>query len=86
MKLSVKGLAFAAGVFWGVSLGVWTLVLSLTDITYGKALLELLVGTYPYYEISTFGALIGAIAGFIDGAVCGAIFAWLYNVFSGNND
>lgn len=80
MKLSVKAFGLAGGIMWGVSLFLWTLLLSLTTVTWGSDLLSLLSGVYPYYDISVAGAFAGLVVGFIDGFVCGAIFAWLYNV------
>lgn len=80
MKLSVKALGLAGGTMWGVSLFLWTLLLSLTTVTWGTELLSLLGGLYPYYGISVTGAFAGLVVGFIDGFLCGAILAWLYNV------
>lgn len=80
MKLSVKALGLAGGIMWGVSLFLWTLLLSLTTVTWGTDMLSLMVGFYPYYSISVAGAFAGLVLGFIDGFLCGAILAWLYNV------
>lgn len=82
MKFSVKGLGLALGVLWGVCLFVWTLVIALTTVTWGKPMLDFLVGFYPYYELSVTGAFVGLVAGFVDGFVGGALVAWLYNLFS----
>ncbi|MEK9132257.1 MAG: hypothetical protein AAB606_00915 [Patescibacteria group bacterium] len=82
MKLSIKGLALAGGIFWGGCLGIWTLALSLTSLQLGRKWLELMVGTYPFYEITPTGALVGLGFGFIDGFIACAIFAALYNLFA----
>ena len=84
MKLSVKGLALAAGLGWaGLILAV-----GLTNLGwpgYGVAFLDIPRSLYPgYAALSGFAAvLVGAVYGFCDGAICGAIFAWLYNMLSG---
>jgi hypothetical protein len=43
---------------------------------------ELLVGVYPYYEVSLMGAVAGLVWGFVDGFICGLITAWVYNLFA----
>lgn len=79
MKLSIKALALSMGILWSVCLFLWTLLNALTDVQWGVGMLQLLVGMYPWYEITVPGAFVGLIAGFIDGAVGGALLAWLYN-------
>ncbi|MBC8465873.1 hypothetical protein H8D57_02505 [bacterium] len=37
---------------------------------------------YRGYCISPVGSLIGFVWAFFDGMICGAIFAWLYNMFA----
>lgn len=71
----------AGGILWGVSLFLWTLAAA-SSLGWGKELLNLLVGVYPYYTISVSGAFIGLVVGFIDCAIGCALFAWLYNFFS----
>lgn len=80
MKLSVKAFALAAGLFWGLTLFVSTLVAVYSG--YLSDQLNWLVGVYPWYEITTNGAIIGLAEGFIDGFFGGLIFAWLYNKFA----
>lgn len=82
MKLSVKAAGLACGIFWGACLGLWTLLTALTPLTLGKKWLELMVGTYPWYEISVKGAGVGLVMGFIDGFVGAALLVLLYNLFA----
>src|SRR3989338_6611911 len=79
MKLSVKAFALAAGLFWGVTLFVSTLIAAYYG--YLTPQLQWLVGLYPWYEITTMGAFIGLAEGFVDGFFGGLVFAWLYNKF-----
>lgn len=79
MKLSIKALALSMGILWSVCLFLWTLLIALTDVQWGVDMLQLLVGMYPWYEITVPGAFVGLVAGFIDGAIGGALLAWLYN-------
>ena len=85
MKLSVKGLALAGGILWGV-LGILGVgLVNLVWPGYGKAFLDLAASIYPgYHATPSFGqVIVGTLYGFVDGAAGGAIFAWLYNCFSG---
>lgn len=82
MKLSVKALALSMGILWSACLFLWTLLLALTDVQWGVEMLQLLVGMYPWYDITVPGAFVGLVAGFIDGAVSGALLAWVYNKFA----
>lgn len=84
MKLSIRGLALAAGLLWGGGL----LVIGLANLAwpgYAAEMLKTCSSIYPGYHASgTFGDLIvGALYGFVDGGIGGAIFAWLYNTLSG---
>ncbi|PJC37188.1 hypothetical protein CO046_01815 [Candidatus Peregrinibacteria bacterium CG_4_9_14_0_2_um_filter_53_11] len=81
-KLSVKGLGLASGVLWGVGLFLWTLVVSLASLDWGRSSLQLVADIYPYFDISVGGAFLGLVFGFIDGWICGSLLAWLYNKFS----
>ncbi|GMR13138.1 MAG: bacteriophage holin [Gemmatimonadota bacterium] len=86
MKLSIKGLALASGIWWGGSILLVGLI-NLIWPSYGVAFLDFAQGIYPGYGGSAagFGGLIlGTVYGLVDGAVGGAIFAWLYNTFSGS--
>ena len=83
MKLSIKGMALSFGILWG---GAILLVGIAQQISpgYGATLLEMASSIYPGYEVGGFGsAIVGALYGFVDGLIGGAIFAWLYNRFSG---
>ncbi len=84
MKLSIRGLALAAGLLWGGGL----LVIGLANMAwpeYAEAMLKTCSSIYPGYHASgSFGDLIvGTLYGFVDGGIGGAIFAWLYNKLSG---
>ena len=83
-KLSVKGFALASGILWGASVFLVGLV-NLSAPTYGLTFLWFASSIYPGYkaEPTLISVLIGAGYALVDGAVVGAIFAWLYNVFSG---
>ena len=77
MKLNVKALAVAFGLFEGFSflfLTWWLIALHGPGIDAG--ILGLI---FPGYEISALGSVIGLLLGFVDGCIGGAIFAWLYN-------
>lgn len=83
MKLCVKSLAIACCIFSGA-------IVFLTGLAhliwpgYGTAFLELAASVYPGYEVGGFGSVIvGTLYAAVDGAICGAIFAWLYNLFVG---
>ncbi len=81
MKLSVKGLALAGGITWGLAiflLTLWFLIFGYEGVT-----LEKLARVYLGYSVTVSGAFIGLIWGFIDGLIGGAILAWLYNKFAG---
>ena len=81
MKLSVKGLALAAGIIWGLGLFFITWWIILFD---GSSTKETFIGMiYRGYNITPLGSLIGLIWAFPDGLIGGAIFAWIYNLCSG---
>ncbi len=71
-----KIMGLSLGIFWGVTLFLWTIASVLTG--YSRELLELLPSVYPGYEVSLGGSVIGLGYGFIDGFVSGFIFAWIY--------
>ena len=48
----------------------------------GAHIAQLIVGLYPYYEVTLPGAFIGAAWGFVDGFIGGLIFGWVYNMFA----
>ena len=84
MRLSVRSMALAGGVMWGV---LCMFVVGLGNMMwpgFGQGLLDLAASLYPGYQATlSFGqVLIGTLYGLLDGAICGAIFAWLYNCFA----
>jgi hypothetical protein len=84
MKLSVKALAITAAILWGGSI-LLVGIMGMIWPGYGEAYLDMARSIYPGYEaMSGFGGvLVGTVYGLLDGVVCGALFAWLYNRFSG---
>ena len=83
MKFSVKGLALASGILWGVAM----LGMGLANLiwgSYGQQFLQMMASVYPGYHAirSVSGVIVGILYGFVDGLVAGAIFAWLYNQFA----
>ena len=81
MRLNIRALALAFGIFWGISVFVctWWIIL-----LYGTSGARTFLGLfYLGYNISPVGSIIGLIWGFFDGLVCGAIFGWLYNLLVG---
>lgn len=79
MKLSAKGLAFASGICWGVGLFILTWWIIITGGATGEP--TFIGRVYLGYRIDAVGSFIGLLWGLIDGFICGAIFAWLYNLF-----
>ncbi|MFQ6085174.1 MAG: bacteriophage holin [Candidatus Bathyarchaeia archaeon] len=78
-QLDPKRLGLAAGIFWGVSMLVMTLVSVYTG--YATAFLNGMASIYPGYAISLTGSLIGLVYGLLDGFVDLYLVAWLYNFF-----
>ena len=83
MKLSVKGLAMASGILWGVAM----LVMGLANLIwggYGQQFLQLMASVYPGYHAtrSIAEVIVGTLYGAVDGFIDGAVFAWLYNQFA----
>ncbi len=83
MRLSVKGLAWTGAVLWGGCL-LLTGILNLMFPTYGVAMLDVVRSVYPgYASLSGFeGVIVGTLYALVDGAICGALLAWLYNIFA----
>jgi len=82
MKLSIKGLALASGILWGVAM----LGMGLANLiwgSYGQQFLQTMTSVYPGYHATRNFAevIIGTLYGFVDGLIAGAVFAWLYNQF-----
>ena len=82
-KLSVRGFAIAGAVFWGASVLIVGL-LNLLFPTYGLTFLWFASSVYPGYKAdpTLISVLIGAAYAVADGFISGAVFAWLYNLFS----
>lgn len=81
MKLDVKALALAGGMFWGVGLFLVTWwIIAFDGVSYEPTFIARL---YRGYSISPAGSVIGLVWGFFDGLFTGAIFAWLYNIILG---
>lgn len=83
MKLSVKGLALASGILWGVamlSMGLANLIWG----SYGQQFLQLMASVYLGYHAtrSVAEVIVGTLYGVVDGFIGGAVFAWLYNRFA----
>ena len=86
MKFSVKGLALASGILWGVAMlgmGLANLVWS----GYGQQFLQTMASVYFGYHAtrSIAGVIVGTLYGAVDGLIGGAVFAWLYNQFARAN-
>lgn len=79
--LNAKNFGLAAGIFWGLSMFVMTLINIYTG--YAGQWLSLMADIYPGYEISFLGSVIGLAYGFVDGFVGLFIFAWIYNKLNG---
>ena len=80
MKLNAKGFALTAGILWGLSV----LLITLISLWHGGgghlALLKLI---FPGYEVTYVGSIVGLAHGFAYGLIMGALFAWLYNRLAG---
>lgn len=85
MKLSVKGMALAFALFWGVLCMFLVGLANMIWPWYGQAFLGVMDSIYPgYHATANFGqVIIGTLYGMVDGAVGGAVLAWLYNQFAG---
>jgi TRAP-type mannitol/chloroaromatic compound transport system permease large subunit len=83
MKLSIKGLALASGILWGVAMlgmGLANLIWS----GYSQQFLQTMASVYVGYHAtrSIAEVIVGTLYGTMDGLVGGAVFAWLYNQFA----
>ena len=83
MKLSIKGLAIASAILWGIAL----LLVGIANLMwppYGIAFLEMAASIYPGFEVGTgmTGVIVSTLYGVVDAGIGGAIFAWLYNLFA----
>lgn len=77
MKLCWKAAGLALGLFWALTLFISTIVAVYTG--YLEGIVNLLVGVYPWYEVSLAGAFIGLGEAFLDGFVGGALLVLIYN-------
>ncbi len=87
MRLSVIGMALAGAILWGV-FGLFLVGLAnLAWKGYGQSFLDVMASIYPGYRATpSFGqVIVGTLYALVDGFVGGAIFAWLYNGFSGQS-
>jgi hypothetical protein len=84
MKLNVRALAFAAALTWGILAMLLTGLANLIWPSYGREFLQVMASVYPgYHATRSLGqVVIGTLYGLVDGGVGGAIFAWLYNLFT----
>lgn len=80
MKISAKALGLSLGIMFGLSVFITTILAIYTG--YLQHWAELLLGVYPYYELTLLGSFVGLIWGFLDGFICGVVLAWIYNVFA----
>ena len=85
MLLNLKALALTVAVLWGGCFFFMGLA-NLIWPSYGGGWLDLGASIYPGYNgPSGFGSVVVVtLYGLVDGAVGGAIFAWLYNAFTGS--
>lgn len=80
MKLNIKAMALAFGLLWGLGLFALTWwIIAFEGATGDPTIIGLI---YRGYTISPMGSVIGLFWGFFDALICGALFAWLYNVFA----
>ena len=85
MKLDVKALALACGLFWGVGLFLITWWIIFFEGQAPPDAPPPFIGlVYRGYSFTTVGSLIGFLWAFFDGLIGGAIFAWLYNLLVGS--
>jgi TRAP-type mannitol/chloroaromatic compound transport system permease large subunit len=83
MKFSIKALALASAILWGLVM----LLVSLGNLiwgSYGQQFLQTMSSVYPGYHAtrSIAEVIVGTLYGAVDGLIGGAAFAWLYNQFA----
>lgn len=85
MRLSLKGMAIAAGLMWSVGF-LFVGLIHLAVPSYANDFLNVVGSVYPFFHGGrSFGdVILGTIDAVIDGAAGGFILAWLYNFFAGN--
>ena len=86
MRLSVKGFASAIALVWGGGVFVAALA-NYFRAGYALSFLNVVDSIYPGYHAGTGLASVWIGTGYalLDGAIGGALVAWLYNRFSGED-
>lgn len=80
MKLDVRAFALTCAVVWGLGLPLLTWWIIAFD---GPSTDPTWLGQiYRGYNLTFTGSLIGAVWAFFDGLIGGAIFAFVYDLFS----
>ena len=83
MGLNVKAFALATGLVWGlIMLAVGMANLQWPE--YGNSFLRVMASIYPghIHDGSLYQVIIGSLYATVDALIGGAIFAWIYNLFS----
>lgn len=75
--LNPRKLGLAAGIVWGLSMFVCTILAMWTG--YSGMFLHMMGSIYPGFTISWLGVFLGAIYGFIDGFVGFFLLGYVYN-------
>ncbi len=77
MALNPKKLGLAAGIVWGATIFLTTLISVATG--YGKAFLESYGSLHPGYSISLLGSVVGLVYAFICAFVGLYVFGLIHN-------
>ena len=80
MKLNIRAFALAFSIWSGGGLLLLTWWLILLGAEPGT--MSFVEAVYPGYSMTVLGSFVGLVWAAIDGAICGAILAWLYNLFA----
>jgi hypothetical protein len=78
-QLNALAAALALGILSGLCLFVCTLLAF--NMGVGAKWADLMTDVYPWYSVTTKGAFIGLVWGFVDGFIGGYITVALYNFF-----
>jgi hypothetical protein len=84
MKLNVKAFALTFGLLWGFGVFFLTWWIMMFEGATGEV--PFLGHLYRGYNISPLGSVIGLVWALADGFGGGLIFAWLYNLLSGQSE